>query len=91
MLFFKEKSKYLRYRRKDTENLTQIARGKLMRDSGSSSKMSYLLPLRWRPAEISLKRREDWEQIGTKNSLFGVLKDSQGVNAQSPPLLCNIF
>lgn len=27
MLFFKEKSKYLRYRRKDTENLTQIAGG----------------------------------------------------------------
>ena len=25
--FFKEKSKYLRYRRKDTENLTQIAGG----------------------------------------------------------------
>lgn len=73
------------------ENLTQIARGKLMGDNGSSSKMSYLLPLQWRPAEISPKRREDWEQIGTKNSLFGVLEDSQGVNAQSPPLLCDMF
>lgn len=73
------------------ENLTQIARGKLMGDNGSSSKMSYLLPLQWRPVEISPKRREDWEQIGTKNSLFGILEDSQGVNAQSPPLLCDIF
>lgn len=41
--FFKEKSKYLRYGRKDTEKLTQIARWKLMGDSGSSSKKSYSL------------------------------------------------
>lgn len=80
---------YLRYRREDVVDLIQML-GKVW---GWEWLHAEGFALQWRPAELSSERRENWEQIGTKNLLLRGIGGLPGRECSQPQsgLSCDLF